>query len=192
MSLTLTEIANQALAMVGQVRVSRLDTDTSEAAQLCRDLLPGVRRECLVRHPWNFALRRASLPALAQAPAFGYARAFQVPADCLRVWRIVGADPHQPWAREADQILCDLPAPLPIRYIADVGETGRWSPLFARMVAATLAERLAVPLTASQQAAERIAQALLQAQRDARAVDGAEGTPDPAYDSAGIFVQARY
>lgn len=189
---SLNEVANLALAMVGDERVSRLDTDTSKAAQLCNEFLPQVRRECLVRHPWNFAMARASLPALATAPAFGWTAQYQVPDDCMKVFRLNATDPHEPWTREGDAILCNLPAPLGIRYIRDITDPGKWSPLFVRLVAATLAERLAVPLSASQEAAARIAEKLRDARADARTVDASEGTPDPAYDIADVFVQVRY
>jgi hypothetical protein len=188
---SLTEVANLALALVEQERISRLDSDTSKPAQLCNEFLPQVRRECLALHPWTFARRRASLPALAAAPSFGWTAQYQVPADCIRVWRIEADDPHEPWDREGDVVLCNLAAPLRIRYIADIADSGKWSPLFVPLVAAALAERLAMPLTASAQAAERVTRALDRARAQARAVSGMEGSPNPAYASANVFVEAR-
>jgi hypothetical protein len=55
-----------------------------------------------------------------------------------------------------------------------------------------LAERLAVPLTASQSIRATIVQLRDDALRRARAIDAAEGTPDPAYGPASVFVEARY
>lgn len=188
---SLTEVANLALAMVEQQRISRLDSDTSKPAQLCNEMLPQVRRECLALHPWTFARRRAALPALATAPSFGWTAQYQVPADCIRIWRIVATDPHEPWEREGDVILCNLSAPLRVRYIADIEDSGAWSPLFVPLVAATLAARLALPLTASDAAANRIARALAEARAMARAANAMEGTPDPAYGAAGVFIEAR-
>lgn len=188
---SLTEIANFALSMIGDERVASLETDTSKAAQLCNQHMNEVRRACLVMHPWNFASRRASLPALATAPLSEWTAQYQVPAGCLRVLRVVSDDPHEPWTREGDLILCNMAAPLGIRYIADFTDVGRFPPLFVRMMAADLAEQLALPLSASQAARNSIAQIGEDIRRRARSVDAAEGTPDPAYAPAGVFVEAR-
>lgn len=187
-----TEVANLALAMVGDERVTSLEVDTSKPAKLCNELLPQVETECLVAHPWNFAIRRASLPALATAPPYEYDRQFQIPANCLRVLAVNSTDPHEPWLREGDAILTNLPAPLKIRYIARITDSGQWAPLFVSLVAATLAERLALPLAASQQSRAAIAQLIEDIRRRARNTDAAEGTPHPAYVPADVFVQARY
>lgn len=189
---SLTEVANLALAMVGEDRITSLTADTSRAAQLCNALLPGARDAALVLHPWNFAVTRASLPALVAAPASEWDYQYQVPADCLRVLRVVSDDPHEPWAREAGVILCDLPAPLVIRYISRATDSGAWSPGFVDLVAAMLGERLAVSLTASQSIRAALVQLRDDALRRARATDAAEGTPDPAYAPANVFVEARY
>lgn len=188
---SLVEVANLALALVGEERVTSLAADTSEAARLCDAFLPGVRDTCLVAHPWNFACRRAEVPALVATPTFGWDYAYQVPSDCLRVLRLDSDDPHEPWAREGDSILCNLAAPLGLRYIAKVTDSGKWAPLFVELVAATLATRLAVPLSASQQTRAALAEERTRILREARSIDAAEGTPDPAYAPADVFVNAR-
>lgn len=188
---SLVEVANLALALVGEERVTSLAADTSKAARLCDAFMTGVRDTCLVAHPWNFACQRAELPALVDTPIFGWEYAYQVPTDCLRVLRLDSSDPHEPWAREAGSILCNLAAPLGIRYIARVSDSGAWSPLFVELVAATLAARLAVPLSASQQTRAALAEERARILREARSVDAAEGTPDPAYAPADVFVEAR-
>lgn len=188
---SLTETANLALAMVGDERVVSLDTDMSKEAALCREFMPQVRDEALALHPWNFAKRRASLAANPTAPAFEWTAQYQVPADCVRVLSIQASDPHEPWEREGDQILCNLDAPLQIQYIKRHEETGAWAPLFVRLVAAMLAERLCIPLSASKEQAARIANELDTARRLARQVDAAEGTPKPQYAPADVFINAR-
>ena len=189
---SLNEIANLALAMVGDERITSL-TESSKAAQLCNAFLPQVRDAALAVHPWNFAIKRSgALPALATAPSFDYVTAVQVPADCLRVLRPDSIDPHEPWTREADAVLCNLPAPVRLLYIARITDSGKWSPGFTDFAAAMLAERLAIPLSASQQARAAIAELREQALRRARQSDAAEGTPHPAYGPANVFVEARY
>jgi len=189
---SLTEVANLALAMVAEDRISSLAADTSKAAQLCNAQLPQARDAALVLHPWNFAQRRASLPALAAAPGSEWDYQYQVPANCLRVLRVVSDNPHEPWAREGDAIMCNLAAPVAIRYIARVTDSGLWSPGFTDLVATMLAERLAVALTASQSARDGLVRLREDALRTARQSDAAEGTPDPAYGPANVFVAARF
>ena len=188
---SLTEVANLALAMVGAERVVSLSTDESKPSRLCNEFLPQVRDGCLVSHPWNFAIRRASLPASPTAPAFDFTQAYQVPSDCLRVLRIDSTDPHEPFAREGGRILCNVAAPLKILYIARITEAGAWPALFADLVSARLAERLAVPLSADKAARNAIAELAERAMARARGIDAAEGTPWPQYAPADVFVQAR-
>lgn len=188
---SLVEVANLALAMVGDERVTSLETDTSKEARLCNEFIGQVRDECLVLHPWNFAKRRAGLAALTTTPRFEWSYQYQVPSDCLRVLTIEANDPHEPWEREGDLVLCDLSAPLNIQYIQRHTDTGNWAPLFVRLAAATLAERLAIPLSASKEQAARISAELANARRAARQVDAAEGTPKPQYSPANVFIDAR-
>lgn len=185
------EICNLALALIGDERITSLDTDTSKEAKLCLEFFAQARDECLAAHRWNFATARASLAASPTAPAFEWSAQYQVPADCLRVLGLYTEDPHQPWEREGDLILCNLAAPLRIQYIRRAEATGSWAPLFVRLMAATLAERLCLPLSASKEQRARIADELETARRQARQIDAAEGTPKPQYAPADAFIWAR-
>ena len=79
-----TSVINTALMRTGAkgVNVSFQDTPAAQTAnaayQRCLDL-------CLSLYPWPFALRLVRLAPNADPPAFGYGRAFRLPADCLRV-----------------------------------------------------------------------------------------------------------
>ncbi len=78
-------ICNLALQDVGRgLAITTLD-ENSQAARVCRLRYPFARDTCLRAYDWNFAAWRASLPALAAAPAFGFANAYQLPPDCLFV-----------------------------------------------------------------------------------------------------------
>lgn len=190
-AVSLTNVANMAMALIGQERIVRLDADASKQARLANEMLPQVRDACLVRHPWNFAIRRASLPALAAAPTSGFSKQYQLPGDCLRVLTLVADNPHEPFQVEGTAILCDLPAPLGIRYIRQVADPGLWSPLFVDLVATELAARLCVPLSADQQNRAALTQQVAELERRARSADAAEGTPLPAYLPADSLILAR-
>ena len=65
-------ICNMALAEIGRgAEIVSLD-EKSEAARACRRRYPYARDAVLRSYDWNFATRRASLPASADKPAFGY------------------------------------------------------------------------------------------------------------------------
>lgn len=189
---SLTEVANMALAMVGDERIVSLATDESKAARLCNEFLAQVRDRCLVLHPWHFAKRQATLPALATAPRFGWTTAIQVPADCMRVLKLDSADPHEPWQRAGNAIWCNLAAPVGMLYVARITDAGAWAPLFVDLVATELAQRLVLPLSASKENRAGIKADLDRLRAEAKAVNASEGTPDPQYGPAELFIQARY
>jgi hypothetical protein len=84
MAISAVEICNLALGHLGEGRIVQLEED-SAAARACQ-LHYGLTRDAVLRaHRWNFAQARSTLPRLEEAPAFGWAHAYQLPADCLRV-----------------------------------------------------------------------------------------------------------
>lgn len=108
----------------------------------------------LSAHPWTFALTRAQIPALSTAPAFGWARAFPRPANCLKITQI-GQDHDmyegaEPWYElEGGNILCDEASPLDLRYVVRVTNTGLWHPCFVEVMACRLAFETCKEITGS-------------------------------------------
>ena len=98
-------LCNAALARLGEARIVDL-LDDNVAARACHAMLPIARAEVLRSHRWNFATARATLAALGEAPAFGYARAYGLPADNLRVLEVNGVSgtggPGAAWEVEVD------------------------------------------------------------------------------------------
>src|SRR5690606_36539566 len=127
---------------------------------------PLVRDAILRRHPWNFAVARASLPELSDEPAFGWERQFQLPADCLRLLPLTwqGKMNGEPIKHEVEgrRILTNAEAPLKIRYIRRVEDTSLFDPLFVQLLAAELAVRAANWITGKQSYAERLGQMVAQ------------------------------
>ena len=183
-----TEICNRALRAIGAERISSLD-DAGTNAIACRDEYGPCRDEVLRAHPWNFAMTRASLAALSEAPAWGWERQFQLPADFVRMWRINGDHATTAFRVESGRILTNQATPLGILYIRRPG-VGEFDPIFTSALVARLASALALTLKESTQASDyhmKVYRALL---RDARAADAAEGTPEPVWQDA--FIEARY
>jgi len=190
---TLTEISevaicNLALQDIGRgLTITALD-ENSQAARACRLRYPFARDACLRAYDWNFAAARASLPALAMPPAFGYASAYQLPADCLFV-REVGEDRGCPWEVESGTLLTDRAAPLPITYTRAVTNPVVFDPLFVGTLAARIAAEVAVTLSESLGRAQALWQIYQSKLAEARRRDAQEGGRE--HPAAGNWLEGR-
>lgn len=153
------DIANRALGKLGAATIIDLNEDDPKAVAI-NVAFATVRQAELRRRRWRFSLERHSLPALADAPAFGFARQFQLPAGCLRVIQIGEFDlgpnlsdyraaPTELWSIEGRKILTNLPAPLKVRTIQDVPDTTQWDAAFVEAFAARLAYECCERITQS-------------------------------------------
>ncbi len=84
-------ICNSALIKLGASTILSL-TEGSKNANLCNEQYEKLRDDLLRAHPWNFAAARQKLARLADAPAFGFAYAYQLPAAFLRAIEVSGND----------------------------------------------------------------------------------------------------
>lgn len=187
------DIYNMAFDLLDEEVVIDPDDDRAPVRWMKRNFAP-VRDAILRRHPWNFAVARASLAAMADAPAFGWCYQYQLPTACLRLLPLtcygkLNGDPI-PHEIEGRRILTDAKAPLKIRYVERVEDTGRFDPLFTQLFAAELALRAANWITGKQSYAERIAQMVTQLNEQATLLDGLEGSPADPVDSG--WVDVRY
>ncbi|WP_395017733.1 hypothetical protein [Dongia sp.] len=185
-----TSICNRALECLGDAPIVSIDDDTKQAKAL-RRVYDITRRAFLCDHPWHFAKKRASLPASAATPVWGFARGFPVPADFLRLLAVRnGPD----FSLEADTtgsqwILSDASAPLDILYLYDVTDAGRFPPHAVEALARWLAYDLAEDLTQSNTKKQDAAQALGIALTRAKRINGMQKQPEP-YPTFS-FLQAR-
>lgn len=64
--MTKIQICNQALRLLGVERITstELAGETNEAARVLNDVYDAIQDESLAAHPWNFAIKRATLTAL--------------------------------------------------------------------------------------------------------------------------------
>lgn len=165
-----TAICNRALEFLGESPIVSIDEDRP-AAKALRRVYAESRRALLECHPWSFAKKRASIPASATAPEWGYANGFPLPVDFVRLIAIkdepqfdIEADPAG-----SQWIVTDASAPLDIIYIYDVTDTGRYPPSFVDAFAARLAldtgEDIAQSNSKNQANADRYRGFLLEAKR---------------------------
>lgn len=132
-----TEIIDKALLLLGQVtRNTDYEGAGSEIARDMRAVWSIAVPTALARHPWNFAIARKVLLADTQAPEFGYAFRYRLPADCLRFLPAARGEPrHFEGEVESGYILTDTGPSIDIRYIHNNADLMHWSALFADFLA---------------------------------------------------------
>lgn len=186
------DLCNLALSSLGDSMITSF-TEGTQRAQLCALHYPIARDSCLAWGAWKFARARAVLPRLAEAPAFGYSYAYQLPANpyCLHVLALVepvlgptisqifgGSEDLEetPWTVEGRALLTDATA-CNILYVKRVEDTGAFAPDFTFCLIDILASQLAYAITGSHTAAQARQQAALAKLSEARAASGREGSP---------------
>lgn len=177
MAVSAVEICNRALNVLGQTAITAL-TDETTRAQLCARFYTDLRDELLQDHPWNFAIRRATLAASATAPEFEWLYQFPLPTGCLRVLSVYSSDTTDQWQVEGGMILTDLIGPLEIRYVSNVVTENNFSPAFATALSLRLAVELSVPITESMSKADALQKRFMMALKEARGRDAREHGPE--------------
>jgi hypothetical protein len=190
---TQTGIVNAALVELGSTtRVQSIASHPDASA-----VWDSMIRLLVASHPWNFALARAQLNESPGVPTSQYARAFALPADCLR-W-LPGTPEDDIYfiaVQEGDDLLTDAIAPLPVRYISAVKayDVSRWPPHFVRAVECELAARIANAQTQSksiQDKAEERAYGALKAAKRADGLASNGGQQRTASTAKSSWLQAR-
>lgn len=135
-------------------------------------------------HPWNFAMRLASIAAHVDAPAWGYSAAYPVPSDCLRVWAVDGLDwrdwtigRHGTAPDEVTAILANASGALNIAYVQRVADVSAWDAMAVRVLECDLAVSLSKKITDSNPDLQAIYEMRRDALREAKVADAVETPP---------------
>lgn len=159
MAASVIQIANRALTKLGAARIASLSDDNKQARAIS-SCFEDLRDDELRAHRWSFALKRTSLAALSDAPAFGYTYQYELPSDCLRIDMVndeypaaimdnyIGAE-YNDWVIEGGMILTDIAAPLLLRYISQVTDPTVWDINFREALASRIAYEICEDLTQS-------------------------------------------
>lgn len=142
---SVVDICNYALSKVGDNKIVAIDEGTPEANQ-CEILYPRARDFVLRNHPWNCAIGRSLLASSITAPAWGFEKAYPLPADCLRVLDVVDASE---WRVEGNHILTDFDGALKVRYVKRIEDTEQFDAHVVEVISSFLAIELAESLTQS-------------------------------------------
>lgn len=176
------EIINAALVELNAEPITSL-TSGSKAAVMAASIYTPRLKEMLRSHPWNFAVKRTVLAPLAEAPAFGYGAAFQLPAECLRVLEVSA----EGYAIEGRTIHATGTA-LELRYIAAADES-LFDESFTAALIARLQAAMAYALTGSTTLQQAKMQEYAELLRVARSADSQEQPMDEFPESSLITVR---
>ena len=170
---TIANLAASALEEDDQLRSPSDDTHLARSVRAVWDL---ERRAALRDHSWNFAMRRAALPAVANENTAPYAAGFRLPADCVRLIEVLTLR-RSDYQLEGRLILTGGKGPLNIRYITDVTEPALWDDLFVKAFAMRVAWQVAGRITGDPQRAQLAERRYWSALKEAKRVDARENPP---------------
>lgn len=183
-----TDVVNLALTKLGQDRVININDDT-EPARVIRANWDLALDYLLSSHPWKFAIVRAELAALASPPMNTWSLQYRLPEDCLKLvqvstdWIFYSMDVPT-FELEGGMILTDEGAPLPVRYVTRITNTGLWPPQFARTMAMQLAADCCEKLTGSNTKGEKALVELERTITTARRMSAIERPPQRPNESS--------
>lgn len=152
MAVSRTDICNLALGLLDEDPIQDLDSQDEPKAAVLRIHFPNSFDSGLLAHPWNSCTGREKLTQDADAPLFGFAYQFTLPADCLTVRKVVNPDCGKEidrWSVEANRkLLCDFESP-GIIYTARVIQIPRLPAYVIEVISYHLALRTARAITGS-------------------------------------------
>lgn len=192
---SVVEICNMAIIACGSDTIASLTEPGKKAARLCNAMYEPTRDALLRSHPWNFAVKRALLARLPDAPASEYDYQFSLPDDCLKVQEVY-YDDDCPWPYRIEQsdagakVLVTNADVVYLEYIAKVTDPNLMDAAFRQALALALAVAICMALTDNAAMRKALAEEAKEAAMYARSVDSHEGSPrDPNDDD--LFLRAR-
>ncbi len=191
---SVVDICNGALNQLGATTILSL-TEDSKNARLCNSRYTQIRDALFRTHPWNCLQKRIELAADTTAPAWGFTNAFTLPADCLRLLRILDYDSN--YKVEGRKILSNSSG-MKILYVARVTDPNEYDELLRETLSASLGADIAFGVTSNNQTAKNMYELFKEKLRDARFVDSTEGQnvdPDLGMTDvidAGTFINSRF
>jgi hypothetical protein len=166
-----------ALARLGAARITALTDNTAEA-KLCNLLFDETADLVMVEGSWATTIKRASLNATTNTPAYGFTTEFQLPTDpfCLKVLQINDITPgDEEYRIEGDKLLANI-STMKVKYIGRLTDTQAYGPFLTQAIITRLTAELAYPITGQASVADRWFQ---QYERDVQkglANDGQQGS----------------
>lgn len=183
-------IINRALLKCGLPLAAALN-DCDWNATLVYD---ACASECLRSFAWNFAQKVETL-AQTGTPAFGFAKSYALPDDCLRVIDVHCAhDLRSPKGRyvvQGRRLLANV-SPCYLRYISSAVPCEDWPPDFCDAVAARIALEIAPLSTQSVGLVPQLAQFWQLSLATAQAADARESAERVPLDENILLARSGY
>ncbi|NCC66541.1 MAG: hypothetical protein EOM15_18055 [Spirochaetia bacterium] len=161
------DLANRALLRIGSEQISSLDEGVPRA-NYCYQLLPQAIETVYSSYHWRSAAKRVGLAPLADAPAYGYAYQFALPADCALIRSV---ECEGPYSISNQKILTDATSVF-LSYLA-LPATPTDMPVVVRdLVVRQLAYLISMPILHNDGVSNRLLQEYYQAYAQAVTKDG--------------------
>lgn len=141
---TKTDIANQALLMIGADSITSFEENTMTARRM-RSVYDSSRKALLRLHPFQCATKRIKLAPLSVKPEFEYSYQYQLPDDLIR---IINANTED-YVVETDRLLSDQ-SELNLVYVYDNKNEETYDTLFTECLVLYLASKITKATTGSQ------------------------------------------
>ena len=188
------DICNGALNQLGATTILSL-TEDSKNARLCNSRYTQVRDGVFRSHPWNCLQKRVELAQDTATPAWGFKYAFTLPADCLRLLRILDYDSN--YKVEGRKILSNTET-MKILYIGRITDPNEYDELLRETLSSALSADIAFAVTSNNTTATNMYNLFQDKLKDARFVDSTEGQ-NVEQDlgmtdviDAGTFINSRF
>lgn len=183
-------LCNAALLQLHADRIDTL-TESTENARICNERYEPLRDALLVSHPWNFAQARAELSQSATTPSYGYAYAFDLPGDCLRVLDVDSNYSNLVYKIEKRTLLFDE-STVKIRYIQRIEDEDSFPIYFQEALIAKIAADIGYAVTGDLKQAEYFYKLSEEKLSNARTTDGQEGVTTYKNNSPWLDVHDGY
>ena len=184
---SVVDICNGALNQLGASTILSLTEDSKNARQ-CTARYTQVRDSLFRSHPWNCLQKRVQLAADTTAPAWGFTSAYTLPADCLRLLRILDYDSNH--KVEGRKILTNNSS-MKILYVARIEDPNEYDELLRETISAALAADIAYAVTSSNPVSLNMYNLYQTKLKDARFVDATEGQNTSQEDGMADVVDAN-
>ena len=191
---SIVDICNGSLNQLGATTILSL-TEDSKNARLCNSRYTQVRDALFRTHPWNCLQKRIELAVDTDAPTWGFSYAYTLPADCLRLLRILDYDSNH--KVEGRKVLSNA-STMKILYVARITDPNEYDELLRETISASLGADIAFGVTSNNQTAKNMYELFKDKLRDARFVDSTEGQ-NVEQDlgmtdviDAGTFINSRF
>ena len=188
------DICNGALNQLGATTILSL-TEDSKNTRLCNSRYTQVRDSVFRSHPWNCLQKRVELAQDTTAPAWGFKYAYTLPADCLRLLRILDYDSN--YKVEGRKILSNTET-MKILYISRVTDPNEYDESLREILSSALGSDIAFAVTSNNTTATNMYNLFQDKLKDARFVDSTEGQ-NVEQDlgmtdviDAGTFINSRF